>query len=162
MISSTWRTIQISAVLILTYKECSLNLVFQLPLVLVCIILAVSSSFSLPVSIWCAEINNRIPSFFEAFRWSTILAKDFFKCLTSHDTQCVWQNPSSSCRDTMSPEALLLYLSNFSCIFILQLIAASFVVSCLLWVKSCLRKDFCLRNCCSFQLGVPHASVHIW
>lgn len=101
-----------------------------------------SSSSSLPVNIWCAEINKRIPSFFVARRWSTILAKDIFKCLSSHDTQCVWQNSSSSCRDIMFSEALLLYLSNFSCIFIQQLIAASFVVSCPLWVKSFLREDF--------------------
>lgn len=141
-----------------SHKDCSLNLVFQLPLV----ILDLSSSSSLPVNIWCAEISNRIPSFFEAFRWSTILAKDFFKCWSSHDTQCVWQNSSSSCRDTMFSEALLLYLSNFSCIFILQSIAAGFVVSCLLWVKTCLREDFCLKNCSSFQLGVHYASVHLW
>lgn len=157
-ISSTWRMIQISAILICPYKDCGLNLVFQLPLV----ILARSSSSSLSVNIWWAEINNRIPSFFEAFRWSTILAKDFFKCLSSHDTQCVWQNSSSSCRDTMFSEALLLYLSNSSCIFILQLIAASFVVSCPLWIKPCLREDFCWKNCCSFQLGVHYASVYLW
>lgn len=161
-VGSTWRVIQISSILILAYKECSLNLVFQLPLVLICIIPALSSSSSLPGNIWCAGINNRIPSFFEALRWSTMPAKDFFKCLSSHDTQCVWQNSSSSCRDTMFSEALLLYLSNFSCIFILQLIAASFVVSCPLWVKSHLREDFCLKSCCSFQLGVHYASIHFW
>lgn len=162
LINSTWRIILISAFFILTYKECSFNLVFQLPLVLVCISLAPSSSSSLPVNIWCAEINNRIPSFFEACRWSTILAKDFFKCLSSHDTHCVWQDSSSSCRDTMFSEDLLLYLSKFSCIFIQQSIAASFVVSCPLWVKSCLREDFCLKNCCSFQLGMHYASLHLW
>lgn len=58
----------------------------------------------------------------------------------------------------MFSEVLLLYLLSSSYVFILQLIAASFVVSCALWVESCLREDSCLKNCCSFYLDALYAS----
>lgn len=143
-----------------SHKECSLNL-FPVTSSYSCIILAGMDSSPTLSNMLYAEINIRIPNFLVVFRWNALFAKDFSKYLTSLLICRVPDRTLLSAAETQCSLKFCCSIFEFY-VFTLQLIAASFVVSCALRIESDLREDFCLKNCCSFYLNVLYASVHPW